>query len=141
MPRDIPFIGRQRELAKLRQIANSRVASLIVLKGRRRIGKTRLAEEFGKEFRTLLFTGLPPSKGVTAQIQRDNFASQFSRQLSVPTPRSNDWNDLFWALAHHTREGRVLVILDEISWLGMNDPTFLGKLKVAGTSILRKIPS
>lgn len=138
MYQDIPFIGRQHELEKLRQVVERRVASLIVLKGRRRIGKTRLAEEFGKEFRTLLFTGLPPTEGVTAQMQRENFASQLARQLLIPIPRSNDWNDLFWALSHHTREGRILVILDEISWIGMNDPTFLGKLKTVWDIDLKK---
>jgi uncharacterized protein len=135
---DIPFIGRQKELAKLRQIAENRVASLIVLKGRRRIGKTRLAEEFGKNYRSLIFTGLPPTEGMTAQLQRDHFASQLARQLLIPTPRSNDWNDLFWVLAHHTKEGRVLVVLDEISWIGMNDPTFLGKLKTAWDTDFKK---
>ncbi|NGX41784.1 MAG: hypothetical protein K940chlam7_00057 [Chlamydiae bacterium] len=140
MTKGIPFIGRQRELAKLKQIIEKRVASLIVLKGRRRIGKTRLAEEFGKEFRTLLFTGLPPTQGTTAQMQRDNFASQFARQLLVPIPRSNDWNDLFWALAHYVKKERVLIVLDEISWLGMNDPTFLGKLKAAWDIDFKKNP-
>jgi uncharacterized protein len=138
MSKPIPFIGRQRELEKLRQVANGRVASLIVLKGRRRIGKTRLAQELGKEFRTLLFTGLPPTEGVTAQIQRDNFASQLSRQLCIPTPRSNDWNDLFWTLAHHTAEGKLLIVFDEISWLGTNDPSFLGKLKTAWDTDFKK---
>jgi AAA+ ATPase superfamily predicted ATPase len=138
MPETIPFIGRQRELAKLRQLSESRVANLVVMKGRRRIGKTRLAEEFGKEFQTLLFTGLPPTEGVTAQLQRDNFATQLARQLHIPTPRSNDWNDLFWSLAHYIREGKILVVFDEISWLGMNDPTFLGKLKTAWDSDFKK---
>jgi AAA+ ATPase superfamily predicted ATPase len=140
MPKVIPFIGRQKELEKLRKMTESRIASLIVLKGRRRIGKTRLAEEFGKEFRTLIFTGLPPNDGVTAQMQRDNFASQFARQLQVPTPRANDWNDLFWTLGHYTKNGRVLVVLDEISWLGMKDPTFLGKLKTAWDIDFKKNP-
>jgi uncharacterized protein len=131
MPKEIPFIGRQRELAKLRQVTESRIASFIVLKGRRRIGKTRLAQEFGKNFRTLIFTGLPPTEGVTAKLQRENFASQLAKQLLIPTPRSGDWNDLFWVLSHYTKEGKTLIVLDEISWLGMNDPTFLGKLKIA----------
>ena len=99
MARNHQFIGRQRELNRLKKVVESPVASLIVLKGRRRIGKTRLAEEFGKEFQTLLFTGLPPTQGVTAQMQRDNFASQLARQLFIPLPRSKDWNDLFWTLA------------------------------------------
>src|SRR6478735_8300484 len=104
MSRDIPFIGRRKELTKLKQVAENRVASLIIIKGRRRIGKTRLAEEFGKNYRTLIFTGLPPTEGMTSQLQRDHFASQLARQLMIPMPRSNDWNDLFWALAHHTKE-------------------------------------
>ncbi|MCH9627495.1 MAG: hypothetical protein S4CHLAM2_11360 [Chlamydiales bacterium] len=107
------------------------------MRGRRRIGKTRLAQEFGKGFRTLVFTGLPPAEGITAKMQREHFASQFARQLLVPNPKSDDWNDLFWALAHHTSEGRVLIVLDEISWLGLNDPTFLGKLKTAWDTDLK----
>lgn len=139
MRKGIPFIGRQRQLAKLRQIASNRIASLIILKGRRRIGKTRLAEEFGKEFNSkLVFTGLPPTEGMTAQMQRDHFASQLARQLIIPMPKSKDWNDLFWALAHYVKEGHVLIIFDEISWLGMNDPTFLGKLKTAWDIDLKK---
>lgn len=138
MAKPIPFIGRQPELAKLRQFTNGRVASLIVLKGRRRIGKTRLAEEFGKEFRFLLFTGLPPTEGMTAQMQRDHFANQLARQLLIPLPRANDWNDLFWALAYYTKEGKVLIVFDEISWLGINDPTFLGKLKTAWDTDFKK---
>lgn len=138
MSHEIPFIGRQKELTKLRQIAENRIASLIVLKGRRRIGKTRLAEEFGKDYLTLMFAGLPPTEGMTAQLQRDHFASQLARMFLIPTPRSNDWNDLFWVLAHHTKKGRVLIVLDEISWLGMNDPTFLGKLKTAWDTDFKK---
>jgi AAA+ ATPase superfamily predicted ATPase len=138
MSHDIPFIGRRKELAKLTQIAENRVANLIVLKGRRRIGKTRLAEEFGKKYKTLIFTGLPPTKGMTAQLQRDHFASQLARQLLIPTPRSHDWNDLFWALAYHTKEGRVLIVFDEVSWIGINDPTFLGKLKTAWDTDFKK---
>ncbi len=108
--KELPFVGRQNELKKLQEIASNRVANLIVLKGRRRIGKTRLAEEFGKKYRTLIFTGLPPTQEVSAQIQRENFASQLSRQLQIPTPRANDWNDLFWALAHYTSKGKVLIV-------------------------------
>jgi hypothetical protein len=42
-----------------------------------------------------------------------------------------DWFDLFTLLANQTREGRVIILFDEISWMGSKDPTFLGKLKNA----------
>jgi AAA+ ATPase superfamily predicted ATPase len=51
------FIGRQAELKKLRELQLSfrqkGLASLVVIKGRRCIGKSRLAEEFAKGQRFL----------------------------------------------------------------------------------------
>ncbi len=45
---EMPFIGREYELEILRDLLSMRVASLAVIKGRRRIGKSRLVEEFAK---------------------------------------------------------------------------------------------
>lgn len=42
------FIGQKKELVILNQYVRSGHADLIVLKGRRRIGKSRLLAEFGK---------------------------------------------------------------------------------------------
>ena len=127
----IPFIGRQKELKILQELLDKRVASLVVLKGRRRIGKSRLAHEFGKGMKTVIITGLPPSPGVGAQSQRRAFAEQISLALGIPRPRADDWTELFWHLAYHTKRGRVMIVLDEITWLGSKDPTFMGKLKSA----------
>lgn len=45
----VPFIGRQRELKQLKTLLDRNIASLVVVKGRRRIGKSRLIEEFAKD--------------------------------------------------------------------------------------------
>ncbi|MBU1862835.1 MAG: ATP-binding protein, partial [Candidatus Omnitrophica bacterium] len=42
------FIGREQEIALLNKIYNQGKAELILLYGRRRIGKTRLLKEFIK---------------------------------------------------------------------------------------------
>ncbi len=44
------FIGRQEELARLIEATEKRSASFISVKGRRRIGKSRLVEEFSQYF-------------------------------------------------------------------------------------------
>jgi len=36
-----PFFGRERELTRLKELASKKSASLVVIKGRRRIGKNR----------------------------------------------------------------------------------------------------
>ena len=66
-----PFVGRNKELGELKLFLKRKVASLIVIRGRRRIGKSRLIEEFGKPYTFYKFSGLPPRPGITAQDQRD----------------------------------------------------------------------
>ena len=135
------FFGRELELNKMCELLKKETASLVVIKGRRRIGKSRLTLEFGKKFaRVLSFSGSPPSNGLNAQDQRDDFAGQMSRSLKMPQFKTEDWGDLFFYLAKETAKGQVLIILDEINWIGDKDPTFLGKLKTAWDQYFSKNP-
>lgn len=134
-----PFIGRKPEMNRLRELLSKRSASLIVVRGRRRIGKSRLLAEFGKEMKSFFFSGIPPSKKVNAKAQREEFAKQMQR-AGLPAPAPDDWGNLFFALSKYTDKGRVLVVFDEISWMGEKDPTFLGKLKTAWDMHFSKNP-
>lgn len=133
------FIGRDAEMARLRGLLGVRSASLIVVRGRRRIGKSRLLAEFGKEMKSFFFSGIAPAPKTTEQSQRDEFAYQLER-AGLPSIRSDDWGNLFWCLSKCTVEGRVLIVLDEISWMGGKDPNFLGKLKIAWDMYFSKNP-
>ncbi len=125
------FIGRKKELKELNLLLNKKSASLVVIRGRRRIGKSQLAKEFGKAHRFLSFSGIVPNETTTAQTQRDAFAQQLASNLNTPQIIANDWATVFGALAREARHGRVIILLDEISWMGSKDPAFLGKLKNA----------
>ncbi len=134
------FIGREEELKTLKDQLKSRSARFIAIKGRRRIGKSRLIEEFSKEFKNkFLFTGIPPIRGVTKQSQKEEFILQMSSQ-GMPRLKADDWSELFWALGRETTEGPALIVLDEIAWIGSKDPAFLGKLKVAWDRFFEKNP-
>jgi uncharacterized protein len=124
------FIGRKEELSTLKSLLKQRSANLVVIKGRRRIGKSRLLEEFAHLVpKSYIFSGLLPTEATTVQSQRDEFAGQLARQINQADFKKDDWSDLFWELSKHTGKGPVLIILDEISWMGSKDPDFLGKLK------------
>ncbi len=125
-----PFIGRSEEIKLLKNLTKKRTSSLVVVHGRRRIGKSRLIEEFGKKYRFLRFSGLPPEEKTTAQDQRNEFAKQLSKQSDSSFLQLTDWGDLFSSLAQVSKEGRIVILLDEISWMGSQDPLFLGKLKL-----------
>lgn len=125
----IQFIGREAELQSLKDLFKRKTASLVVIKGRRRIGKTRLIEEFAKQEPFLRFVGLAPDEGVTAQTQRDEFARLLNQQTGLPEIHTSDWAKLFALLAEKVKTGRQIILFDEITWMAHEDPTFLSKLK------------
>ena len=69
------FIGRERELAQLKDLWRRPAASLVTVRGRRRIGKSTLIEEFARRNRVrfILKTAVEFPSGTTknAKIRRD----------------------------------------------------------------------
>jgi hypothetical protein len=126
-----PFFGRAQELSELDATARLPGAKFIVIKGRRRVGKSRLAQEFGKrhpDMALYYLTGLPPSDPPAAQRERENFASQLSRVFKIPKPTSDNWDELLWHLADRVKSGNAILVLDEINWIGHADRKFSSKL-------------
>lgn len=127
-----PFLGREHEFKLMTNLMNKRSASLVVVSGRRRIGKSRFITEFGKNYNFYSFVGLPPSKANTAMEQREYFAKRLSQHFAMPMVNHDDWADLFWHLADRVKNtGKTVVLLDELSWMAQGDESFLGKLKTA----------
>ncbi len=103
------FVGRKRELQMLGELFKKKSASLVVIRGRRRIGKSRLAQEFAQKTPHYVFSGLPPTKGISAADQKEEFARQLQREMKIPLPRADDWGDLFWHLAQHSQKGKIVL--------------------------------
>lgn len=125
------FFGRENELKNLAKFLKKESASLIVVRGRRRVGKSRLITEFAKDHPFISFSGLPPTEKTTAQSQRDEFARQLQEQTGLPEIKTDDWGTLFSLLFQKIAQRRVIILFDEISWMGDKDDVFLGKIKNA----------
>jgi len=132
------FIGRSQEKFILNQAIKKPIANFIVVYGRRRIGKSSLIEEFCSDFDTLFFEGLSPRKGQTQQDQLNEFHRQLSRQSQDNHDLFADWSDAFYALSQCAKKGRKAIVLDEISWMAMEDRDFAGKLKIAWDKYFKK---
>lgn len=133
------FIGRQKELKKLLDLSKKKSASFIVVRGRRRIGKSRLILEYSKHFdKFYTFEGLAPEVNVTAQDQLKEFSKQMAQQLKLPLAKYDDWSDALWAIGERIKTGKILLFFDEISWMATNEPTFLGKIKYFWDNYLKK---
>lgn len=83
----------------------------------------------GKQF--LKFSGIPPVNDISHQQQRDIFAHQLRQQIPGPTLKAENWYELFVYLSQQIKDEPTVLLLDEISWMGSKDPTFLGTLKNA----------
>ncbi len=133
------FVGRKLELERLKKLLNKKTASFIVVKGRRRVGKSRLIEEFSKQFdHYYKFEGLAPDDNVTQEDQLNEFARQISRNFHVPNITYADWSDALWMVGDQVKKGRTLLFFDEISWMAHDNPTFLGKIKTFWDNQLNK---
>ncbi len=137
-----PFIGRTQELATLNSLFSKGKSCFVVIKGRRRIGKSRLIEEFSSGKTFYRFSGLPPEPEVTAQTQRDDFSRRLNRYYpDLPNLKADEWSELFELLSSRTQKGKVVILLDEIAWMAAGDPAFLGKLKNTWDEGFKKNPN
>lgn len=128
------FVGRGAYLEKLEALWRKATSSLVVVAGRRRIGKSTLVEEFAARSKCdfIEIVGLAPDDKMTNQKQIDNFCERLAQATGQPEAKCDCWAKAFDALdAALRRRGRTIVFLDEISWMGKYDDSFAAFLKTA----------
>ncbi len=115
----LEFVDRERELGRLREL-RERAPALVVLRGRRRVGKS-----------FLLRVALPGDRVVSLQaeqkprpLQLEAFARECSRLLPGAPPLAfADWGEALSFVERQAREaGPLVVILDEFQYLAASDP-------------------
>lgn len=128
------FFGRQEELSVLQGLWGKSSSSLVVCSGRRRVGKSTLVEEFAlrSKCKFVEIVGLSPDEGVDNRAQLKNFCERLSAQTGAGEICADCWAKAFDALADATKgRGKLIVFLDEISWMGAFDKAFPALLKTA----------
>lgn len=125
------FIGRDAELKDLNELYQSNNSSLIVIYGRRRIGKTTLVEKFIAKKPHLRFEGL--EQGGT-QAQLSQVVYDFGKQINNPLlsqVKIEAWAPL---LDHLTKifsqsKEKYILFLDEFQWLAANQSKLVSLIK------------
>jgi len=118
----IKFVGREKELRWLEEEYVRKGASLTVVYGRRRVGKTRLVSRFmeGKDGLYFFAEELPPEE----QLRR--FSSAISRWAGVGVSFTS-WEDAFRFLVKSWKgkAGKLVVAIDEFPYLVASSPSIL----------------
>lgn len=137
------FIGREDDLQGLMDLWKKSTASLVTCRGRRRIGKSTLIEEFAarSKCRFIELVGEAPRPDMTNADQLEAFGKQLSAQCGANRHKPpRDWFEAFQSLDRELDSTPTVVFLDEISWMGQYDPGFAGELKTAWDMKFKKHP-
>ena len=138
------FFGREVQMDELKSLWRKRTSSLVVVSGRRRIGKSTLVERFARESACAFveISGLAPDKDMTNEKQLANFCERLSVQTGKPIAGVDGWPKAFDALFEVTcKVDRLVIFLDEISWMGRYDTSFAAYLKNAWDIQFSKRPN
>jgi len=135
------FVGRTEILNRLERLWQKRTPSLVTCRGRRRIGKSTLIEEFARRTADTFISldGQAPGDGIDNRVQLRSFVEQLATQTTAPDVKVENWLQAFRLLDNALpKDGRTVVLLDEISWMGGYDKTFVGTLKIAWDKLFKK---
>jgi len=123
------FAGRKSEIERIFASFNSKRGTLNVIRGRRRIGKTRLIKELANQKRKIVLrylTSIPPHAKMTDMDERIAFALQVKSVFSLSySPPHETWMELFEFIADLCKEKNTILALDEINWLATKSPSFM----------------
>ncbi|WP_223166992.1 ATP-binding protein [Nonomuraea sp. SYSU D8015] len=137
------FIGRDRELAMLgryfaRVGAGDRPGRAVLMRGRRRVGKSRLAEEFIRRsgVPSLFFTAAhEPLADQLARFIADAAASNLPDASLFDGVAPTSWDSALRLLAQAVpQDSPSIVVLDELPFMIAQDPHLEGRCSVSSTA-------
>jgi len=127
------IIGRKREISELLRFAESKESEMMIVYGRRRVGKTYLIRETFKNNFAFYHTGLSPrdipeSNLLRAQLHHFNLTLKFTWQ-GYDGEDPENWLDAFALLRKYLDQlpkyNKQIIFIDELPWMATPRSGFL----------------
>lgn len=131
------FIDRENELARLEREYAAPRASMVVLYGRRRVGKTALLQEFIRDKRALYFLATEESETQNRNAFREAVA-EFLNDSLLREASVSGWPPLFERLAQGTAGQKLVLVIDEFQYLGSANAAFPSVVQKVWDTLLAK---
>lgn len=131
------FIDRTNELETLAKEYQREAASLVVVYGRRRVGKTELIRHFIQDKPALYFLATEEAEA----MNREAFQRQVADFLDSDLLRGaviDRWELLFQQLMMAAGDERLVIVIDEFQYIGKSNPAFLSVFQRVWDTILSK---
>ena len=134
-----PFVDREKELEFLEQEYRREGSSLVILYGRRRVGKTALATKFMEGKPALYFLVTEESEQQNRNAFKDAVADFCGNEL-LKSASLQQWEPIFKAFCEKPSDQKLLLILDEFQYLGKSDPAFPSVFQKIWDTFLKQQP-
>jgi len=107
------FYNRTEELDALADAFDASGSDLVVVYGRRRVGKTELLKAFCNDRPHIYFLAAQEAE----LRQREKFAEQVATHFEDRVPRINGWDEAFTYLGEKLQTEQTVVVIDEFPYL------------------------
>jgi len=123
------FVGREKELASLNKLYDENTFQMVVMYGRRRIGKTTLISEFISDKPAIFFT----AQEVNDLLNLSQFSKKIYAFFNMPESVGAfvNWNDAFEFLAQKAKEQRFILAFDEFPYAAAANRSLKSVLQTA----------
>jgi AAA+ ATPase superfamily predicted ATPase len=131
------FVGRRAEWQRLKVLGETKDPAILVVYGRRRIGKTELLEQVYADRNVLKFEGI---RGKSLGEQKSHVLWQLSQYLQDPLIaklKMDTWVEIFQLIYERVPEGRWTIYFEEVQWLANYEDAFISELKFAWDNYFR----
>jgi len=117
------FIDRESEMATLQSEYSRNGSALVVLYGRRRVGKTTLISEFIKDKNALFFLASEESEAQNRSAFKEKVADFINSDL-LRSAEIKNWDMLFKAIVDTKFESKPIIVIDEFQYIGKSNSAF-----------------
>ena len=117
------FVDREQEMDTLQKEYERDGSALVVLFGRRRVGKTTLISQFIQGKKALFFLASEESESQNRRSFQEKAAAFLNNDL-LKNVEVKTWDVLFKAIMNTTFDSKPVIVMDEFQYLGKSNPAF-----------------
>ncbi|MCH4887093.1 ATP-binding protein [Acidaminobacter sp. JC074] len=120
------FLAREKEMMQLERFYQSNKFEMIIMYGRRRVGKTKLITEFIKDKNAIFYVAEENNDLLNKNKFTRTVLSHYKMDLNITFEY---WEDIFKFISTQAGENRLILVIDELPYLAKANTSFLSILQ------------
>ncbi len=130
------FINRIQEMKTLEEQYNMPYSSMVILYGRRRVGKTSLICEFLRKHNdNIYFLATEESEALNLKAFKEQVSEYIGNDLLMSA--NVDWLTVFKLLTEHKTQTKKVIVIDEFQYIGEDNNAFPSIMQKVWDTLLK----